>query len=42
MNQNNIPNAMRFVLRGERAAGQQQQYDAEGPGHSSYYSYSIH
>src|SRR5438128_4587286 len=36
VNQNNIPNAVLFVLRRDRATAQQKQYDAEGPSHSPY------
>ena len=42
VNQNNIPNAMLFVLREKSTAGLQQQYDAEGPGHSLDYSRNHH
>src|SRR6266404_5640826 len=41
MNQNNIANAMFFVLRCQRATSQQHQCDAQELRHSSYYPYSL-
>src|SRR5271154_954769 len=42
VNQNNIPNATLFVLRGEHAAGQQQQNDAQGLRDSYYHLQRLH
>src|ERR1700724_3348547 len=42
VDQNNVPHAMVFVLRGESAAAQQQERHAEGLGPSLYSSNAIH
>jgi len=41
VNQNDIPNAMVLALCGESAAGQQQDYNAQEPRHSSHHLRAI-